>query len=189
MLERIRNSPRQCLSGRANLDMNNLPFERQVAVVAALVEGNSIRATVRMTGVAKDTVTKLLAELAERALSISARRFAISLAQKSSAMKFGSSATPRKRMFRRSCAVSLAMLKCGRGPRFAPIPRWSRAGVLATATRGTRNIYVRSGVALTNRVQLTTDGHRAYLQAVEQAFGNEIDYAMLVKIYGTDRGK
>jgi IS1 family transposase len=39
---------------------------------------------------------------------------------------------------------------------------------------------------LANRVQLTTDGHRVYLQAVENAFGSEIDYAMLVKIYGHD---
>src|ERR1700733_10679111 len=37
---------------------------------------------------------------------------------------------------------------------------------------------------LSTRVQLTTDGHKAYLQAVEDAFGSEIDYAMLQKIYG-----
>jgi hypothetical protein len=45
--------------------MNNLPIDRQVAVISALVEGNSIRATVRMTGVAKDTVIKLLARIGE----------------------------------------------------------------------------------------------------------------------------
>ena len=39
---------------------------------------------------------------------------------------------------------------------------------------------------LANRVQLTTDGHKAYLQAVEEAFGADIDYAMLVKLYGAD---
>jgi IS1 family transposase len=39
---------------------------------------------------------------------------------------------------------------------------------------------------LSHRVQLTTDGHRAYLEAVEGAFGCEIDYAMLVKLYGSD---
>src|ERR1700674_3848643 len=47
------------------LDMNNLPIERQTAVIAALVEGNSIRSTVRMTGVAKDTVIKLLARIGQ----------------------------------------------------------------------------------------------------------------------------
>jgi hypothetical protein len=40
---------------------------------------------------------------------------------------------------------------------------------------------------LASRVQLTTDGHRVYLEAVESAFGSEVDYAMLVKLYGADR--
>jgi hypothetical protein len=39
---------------------------------------------------------------------------------------------------------------------------------------------------LANRVQLTSDGHRPYLQAVEAAFGDDVDYAMLIKIYGAD---
>ena len=42
---------------------------------------------------------------------------------------------------------------------------------------------------LTHRIQLTTDGHRVYLQAVEQAFGEDIEYATLVKLYGSDRGE
>ena len=41
---------------------------------------------------------------------------------------------------------------------------------------------------LTNRVQLTTDGHKAYLSAVEGAFGTDVDYAMLVKMYGGNTG-
>jgi hypothetical protein len=39
---------------------------------------------------------------------------------------------------------------------------------------------------LSNRVQLTSDGHRVYLEAIETAFGSEVDYAMLVKMYGND---
>ncbi len=42
---------------------------------------------------------------------------------------------------------------------------------------------------LANRVQLTTDGHKAYLDAVEGAFGADIDYAMLVKLYGEATGQ
>jgi hypothetical protein len=41
---------------------------------------------------------------------------------------------------------------------------------------------------LANRVQLTSDGHKAYLEAVEGAFGADIDYAMLVKVYGEPTG-
>ena len=40
---------------------------------------------------------------------------------------------------------------------------------------------------LANRVQLTTDGHKAYLSAVEDAFGSDVDYAMLQKIYGSEQ--
>jgi hypothetical protein len=39
---------------------------------------------------------------------------------------------------------------------------------------------------LANRVQLTSDGHRVYLEAVENAFGSDVDYAMLIKVYGHD---
>ena len=39
---------------------------------------------------------------------------------------------------------------------------------------------------MANRVQLTTDGHKMYLDAVENAFGSEIDYAQLVKLYGQE---
>ena len=41
-------------------------------------------------------------------------------------------------------------------------------------------------IRLANRVQLTSDGHKAYLQAVEEAFGDDVDYAMLIKLYGSD---
>jgi hypothetical protein len=39
-----------------------------------------------------------------------------------------------------------------------------------------------------HRIQLSTDGHKVYLNAVEQAFGSDIDYAMLVKLYGPAQG-
>lgn len=59
-----------------------------------------------------------------------------------------------------------------------PIRNWSCRGwsVVATVDDLSRRIA--------NRVQLTSDGHKAYLEAVEGAFGGDIDYAMLVKLYG-----
>jgi IS1 family transposase len=42
---------------------------------------------------------------------------------------------------------------------------------------------------LANRVQLTTDGHKAYLNAVEESFGGDINYAMLIKMYGENPKK
>ena len=71
----------------------------------------------------------------------------------------------------------------------APIRSWFRRG-----TSGRRDadaayaVYERFGIRLTNRVQLTTDGHHAYLSAVDYAFAHNIDYAQLVKQYG-DRAR
>jgi IS1 family transposase len=63
------------------------------------------------------------------------------------------------------------------------IPCWR----LGTRGAGTAYEFMHDLAArLANRVQLTTDGHRVYLDAVESAFGSEIDYAMLVKLYGND---
>ena len=42
---------------------------------------------------------------------------------------------------------------------------------------------------LANRVQLTTDGHGAYLEAVDHTFGEDVDYAMLIKLYGPTHGR
>jgi len=66
------------------------------------------------------------------------------------------------------------------------VPTWMVGGRDA----GTAFAFMQDLAArLSNRVQLTTDGHRAYLNAVESAFGSDIDYAMLVKMYGNDSSK
>jgi IS1 family transposase len=56
-------------------------------------------------------------------------------------------------------------------------------------TRGSSTAYALMhdlAARLANRIQLTTDGHRVYADAVDSAFGSDIDYAMLVKLYGND---
>ena len=58
-----------------------------------------------------------------------------------------------------------------------------------SGTKGRNGVYKDLSERLSNKVQLTTDGHKVYLNAVESAFGGDIDYAMLVKIYGPDPGR
>ena len=63
------------------------------------------------------------------------------------------------------------------------VPCWQ----LGDRNAGTAFAFVHDlAQRLSNRIQLTSDGHRVYLEAVESAFGSEVDYAMLVKIYGSD---
>lgn len=163
--------------------MNKLSHELRARVVTCLVEGNSIRATVRMTGVAKNTVTKLLVDLGEACetymrgtlVNLNCERIQCDEIWSFVGCKAKNlPAEPARFMgdvwtwvaIDADTKLCVSFLVGGRDARFAA------AFIEELASR------------LANRVQLTTDGHHAYLTAVSGAFGGEIDYAMLVKAYG-----
>lgn len=154
-------------------------------VLAALVEGNSIRATVRMTGVAKNTILKLIADVGKICAEYQDGAFqnlTCSRIQCDEIWSFvgakAKNATPEQKQ------------ELGYGD------VWTWVAMDAdTKLVPCWNVGKRDGAAawefmtdlascLKNKVQLTTDGHHAYLEAVEDAFGGDIDYAMLFKIYG-----
>jgi IS1 family transposase len=167
--------------------MNNLPFEKKVAVIAALVEGNSIRATSRMTGVAKGTILTLLedvgmacAEFHDRTVrNIKAKRI-----QCDEIWQF--------------CYAKEKNVPVDKKGQFGYGDVWTWIGIdadtklcvsylIGQRTARYANAFVADLASrLANRVQLTTDGLRVYLQAVDDAFGSGIDYATLVKLYGSD---
>lgn len=169
--------------------MNRLTTERRVAIVSALVEGNSIRATSRMTGAAKGTILKLLADMGAACADYHdeyARDLTTLRVQCDEIWSF----TYAKR---KNVPADFAH-------RFGFGDTWTWIGMCADTKLviGWRvgNRDARTGTEfmqdiadrLRNRVQLTTDGHRAYLMAVEEAFGSEIDYAMIQKLYGSAGG-
>jgi len=147
--------------------MNKLDRKRQVRVVAALVEGNSIRATVRMTGVAKGTVLKLLVDLGD------------------ACERYQDAALRNLKSKRIQCDEIWSF--CYAKAKNVPERLRGAAGVGDAFTGHAFMLDLASRLA--NKVQLTTDGHKVYLEAVEGAFGNDIDYAMLVKMYEGDSGK
>jgi IS1 family transposase len=167
--------------------MNKLTNAKRAAVVAALVEGNSIRSTVRMTGVAKNTVVKLLADLGaacakfhdETVRNVNAKRvqcdeiwsFVYAKAKNVPAEKRGEFGVGDVWTWTAIEAQSKLIVSWLVGARDAGAAYDFMTDV---ASR------------LRNRVQLTTDGHKPYLAAVEDAFGADIDYAVLQKIYGSD---
>jgi len=167
--------------------MNNLPMKRQIAVISALVEGNSIRATVRMTGVAKDTVIKLLARIGQACAEYQDKTLRNLPCKRIQCDEIWSFCYAKEK----NVPADLRG-KFGYGDVWTwtalcadtkIVPCWRVGGRDAW---NAQNFMHNLASRLANRVQLTTDGHRAYLTAVEVAFGTQIDYAMLVKLYGNE---
>jgi IS1 family transposase len=165
--------------------MNRLSIEMRVQVVAALVEGNSIRATCRMTGVAKNTVVKLLVELGEACQryqdehlrNLPCRRIQCDEIWSFCHAKEKNVPDEHKGEFGYGDVWTWTALDADT----KLVPSWAIGGRGADAA----NEFLRDlADRLAHRVQLTTDGHKVYLNAVENVFGIDIDYAMLVKLYG-----
>ena len=170
------------------VSMNRLTREQRVRVVAALVEGMSVRAIVRMTGVAKNTIVKLLADLGaacadyhdRHVRNVAATRVQCDEIWTFVGMKAKNVPAERKGEF-------------GVGDVWTWVALDADSKLCVSYMLGLRDAdyateFMRDvAQRLANRVQLTTDGHRAYLEAVEEAFGGDVDYAQLVKIYGAVR--
>ncbi len=165
--------------------MNKLTREKQAQVVIALVEGNSIRATVRMTGVAKNTIVKLLADLGRACAEYQDKAFR---------------SLPCKRIqcdeIWSFCYAKEKNVPEDKKGLFGYGDVWTFTAICADTKLvpswhiGRRDIedaiiFMKDLAGrLASRVQLTTDGHKMYLEAVESAFGSGIDFSQLVKIYG-----
>lgn len=164
--------------------MNQLAPERRAQVINCLVEGNSMRATSRLTGVAINTVVKLLAD-AGRACSIyqdkAFRQLTCKRIQCDEVWSFVGAKEKNTSAEKKAEGWGDCWTWTALDAETKLIPCWF------VGTRdGAAAFHFMSDLAarLAHRVQLTTDGHKPYLQAVEDAFGDDIDYAQLVKIYG-----
>lgn len=167
--------------------MNRLPIEKRGALLGMLVEGNSLRATSRLGDVSINTVTKLLVDLGgacsayhdEHVKSLRLRYIQCDEIWAFCYAKDKNVPEEKRGIFGYSDVWTWVAIDADTKlvPSFMVGTRGSQPAKAFVDDLASR---------LANRVQLTTDGHRVYLQAVEDAFGNDIDYAMLVKLYGND---
>jgi IS1 family transposase len=164
--------------------MNCLDNTTRAKVVGCLIEGCSVRATVRMTGVSKTTVMKLLADLGAACAAYHdryVRNLKVRRLQADEIWQFvgakAKNASAEKKQegwgdvwtwvgLDADTKLVVSYLVGGRDA------GWAMDFMNDCASR------------IVGRVQVTTDGHRSYLEAVEGAFGMDCDYAMLQKIYG-----
>jgi IS1 family transposase len=168
--------------------MNRLSTGQRVRIVSALVEGNSIRSTCRMMGVAKNTVVKLLMDVGkacEDLMDRSMRNLPCRHLQVDEIWSFVSAKD--------------ANVSPDHSTHAGSVWTWfvidAETELIPCWLVGSRDVFAAKtfmddlAARLANRVQLTSDGLGAYVTAVDGAFGGQIDYAMLVKLYGADSGE
>ena len=169
--------------GIYTMGMNKLTHDKRVQVLNLLVEGNSMRATARIADVAFNTVAKLFIQTAKVCLDYQDKAFVnltckrLQLDEIWSFVYAKAKNVPDEKRGKAGDVWTWVAIDADS----KLVPSWrigNRDGM--TACEFVNDLAGR----LANRVQITSDGHRPYLEAVEGAFGSEVDFAQLIKIYG-----
>lgn len=167
--------------------MNVLKPEKKLAVLAALLEGNSVRSVSRMTGTHKTTVLKLLAEVGERCARVLDERMRGLTCEAIEADEVW--CFIRKKQKRLSPEEKLNPELGDQYTFIALDPDTKLVPVFVVGKRdpATTFHFVRElRRRLVGRLQITTDGFRPYIEAIETAFGADVDYAQLVKLFAAE---
>jgi len=166
--------------------MNKLPLAKRAQILTLLCEGMSMRSIERIIGCSINTVDKLLRDAGEAALAYHDEHVRGVKATRVQCDEIWSFVHAKAKNAPRSTRAG--------DPTIGDCWTWTAIEadtklLISYLVGGRDSEYammlmddLRS--RLVSRVQLTTDGHKAYLSAVEEAFGADIDYAMLVKLYG-----
>lgn len=169
--------------------MNRLPVERRAQVLSMIAESNSLRATSRMADVAFNTVVKLLLDVGAACESYQDEALRGLKSKRVQCDEIWSFIYAKAKNVPEEHKGEL-----GYGDVWTWTALDSETKLLITWAVGRRDGFTAAAFIrdladrLATRVQLTTDGHKVYLEAVEGAFGNAIDYAMLIKTYEGDSG-
>ena len=170
--------------------MNKLPLKTRVMILNMLVEGSSMRSISRITGVSINTVTKMLVDAGNACAAYhdeTVRNVKATRVECDEIWSF--------------CYAKAKNVKTAKAAPEGAGDVWTWTAIEAeTKMILAYEVGDRSGATamefmddlrarIVNRVQLTTDGHKAYLEAVEGAFGGDVDFAQLIKLYGDEGGK
>jgi IS1 family transposase len=168
--------------------MNKLTTAKRVAVISALVEGCSVRSTVRMTGVSKGAILRLLAEVGTACAKYQDRTIRNLSTKRVQADEIWSFIAAKEKN------VTTDVRE--RVPKAGDVWTWTAMDadtklmiswlVGARNTVAARALMLDLSSRLTNRVQLTTDNYTLYLGAVDDAFMSDVDYAQVHKIYNAN---
>lgn len=165
--------------------MNKLPHAKRVQILSMLCEGASMRSISRVADVSINTVAKLLAEAGEACETFHDTTVRGVKAKRVQCDEIWSFCYAKARNV---AAAKAAPAEAGDLWTWTALDADSKlmiSWVVGGRDAGYAHEFMQDVAArLVNRVQLTTDGHKAYLEAVEGAFGADVDFAMLIKLYG-----
>jgi IS1 family transposase len=165
--------------------MNRLATATRAQILGMMVEGMSIRSITRLTGASKNTVVKLLRDAGCACAAYQDQTLRNLPCKRLQLDEIWSFVYAKQKNVAKAKRQDLAYGDVWTWTAICAdtklIPSWKVGGRDADYA----NAFVADlAERLASRVQLTSDGHKPYLQAVENAFGADVDYAMLVKIYG-----
>jgi IS1 family transposase len=167
------------------MSMNKLPRSKRVEIITLLVEGMSLRAVTRATGASINTVTKLLVTAGmacsdyqhEKMQNLHCRRIQVDEIWAFTYCKDKNLDTAKAAPDQAGSIWTWVAIDADT----KLVPTW----MIGDRDGATAHYFIKSLAGrIANRIQLTSDGHRPYLTAVETHFGGDIDYAVLVKHYG-----
>jgi IS1 family transposase len=165
--------------------MNKLPLEKRVQILSMLCEGSSMRSISRVADVSINTVSKLLVDAGKACAGFHDDKVRDVKARRVQVDEIWSFTYAKQKNVPRAKA---APGEAGDTWTWTAIEADTKL-IVSWLVGGRDSDYAIAFMddlrdRLANRVQLTSDGHRAYLEAVEGAFGGDVDYAQLVKLYG-----
>jgi len=169
--------------------MNRLSLQDRARILGCLIEGNSLRSTTRMIGCSINTVTKLLVDLGtacaiyqnETLRNLTCKRVQVDEIWSFVGMKQKNVAPNRKGVLGIGDVYTWVAIDADT----KLVPSW----LVGTRDAEYASVFIRDLASrIKGRTQLTSDGHSPYLRAVDDAFGADVDYAMLVKLYGNPEG-
>jgi IS1 family transposase len=167
--------------------MNKLSSADRARILHLLCEGQAIRAVTRLTGASKNTITKLLIDAGKSCAGYHDANVRNVRSTRIQVDEIWSFVYAKQK----NVAAAVAAPESGAGDTWTWTALDADSKMIVSYFVGGRDgecamwFIDDLRTRLANRVQLTSDGHKAYLEAVEGAFGEDVDYAQLVKIYGS----
>jgi IS1 family transposase len=164
--------------------MNKLSTEKRAQIINCLVEGNSLRSTSRLTGCSINTVTKLMVDVGKACVEYQDKSFKNLTCKRIQCDEIWNFCYCKEKNVPEEHKGEL-----GYGDVYTWTAMCADSKIVPSFLVGRRDsecakVFINDLASrLKNRIQLRTDGYKIYLEAVENAFGGEIDYAMLVKVY------